>query len=69
MIPLSPRRPTQINASFHDPKAWEAYTSRFRPIAIQAVAAGTRRAASALPEDKEDKPSRLAGVLRSDFED
>jgi hypothetical protein len=69
MIPLSPRPPTHPSASLHDAKAREAYSSRFRPSAIAAVAAGTRCAAPALGEKSEDKPSRPAGVLRDEFDD
>lgn len=68
-MPPEPRRKAQPSASFHDDTARQNYSARFRPIAISAVAAGTRRAAPALSGQKEDIPSRLAGVLRRDFDD
>ncbi len=69
MNPSHPRRQTQANASFHDATAKEAYASWFRPIALPAVAAGTRRPAAALDTRTKDVPSRPAGVLRHDFDD
>lgn len=69
MIPLNARPMTQPSASFHDATAREAYASRFRPIAIQAVAAGTRQASAALQKKDEGQRGELPGVLRHGFDD
>jgi hypothetical protein len=69
MTPADTRRKTQAHASFHDATAREAYASWFRPIALPAVAAGTRRPVAALDTREKDTPSRLAGVLRNGFDD
>lgn len=69
MISLNARRTTQPSASFHDATAREAYASRFRPIAIQAIAAGTRKASAALQKKGEEQRVDLPGVLRNGFDD
>ncbi|HEV7256910.1 MAG TPA: hypothetical protein VGN82_03940 [Bosea sp. (in: a-proteobacteria)] len=69
MTSADPRRKIQTNASFHDSAAREAYASWFRPIALPALAAGTRRPDAALKMRAKDEPSRLAGVLRHGFDD
>ncbi|MGQ3282549.1 hypothetical protein [Bosea sp. (in: a-proteobacteria)] len=63
------RRAIPAHASFHDAHAREAYSSWFKPIALPALAAGTRRAPAALDHRAKDAPSRLAGVLRNGFDD
>lgn len=69
MLPVSPRRPTQSKASFHDASARESYGHHFRPIGIQAVAAGTRRAFRELHIRSEEHPDTRPGVLRNGFDD
>lgn len=60
-----PRQPTQRSASFHDASAREAYASRFRPIGIPAILAGTRWASAALTSQHRDVPA----ILRNGSED
>ncbi|MGO4407236.1 hypothetical protein AB4Z10_23600 [Bosea sp. RAF48] len=59
----------QVRKSFHDAAARENYTSQFRPIAIQAVAAGTRQLSGALKKHGEARRTELPGVLRHGFDD
>ncbi|HEV2510907.1 hypothetical protein [Bosea sp. (in: a-proteobacteria)] len=60
-----PRHPAHRSASFHDASAREAYASRFRPIAIPAILAGTRWTPAALTSQHRDVPA----LLRNGFED
>jgi|GEM_PF-3916724 len=60
-----PRHPAHRTASFHDASAREAYASRFRPIAIPAILAGTRWTPAALTSQRRDVPA----LLRNGFED
>ncbi|WP_353187437.1 hypothetical protein [Bosea sp. (in: a-proteobacteria)] len=69
MIHLDARSTTQTRKGFHDASARETYASLFRPIAIQAVAAGTRRNSEALRESGEPRKADLPGVLRHGFDD
>jgi hypothetical protein len=69
MIPAIPRHAVQANASFHDAKVKEAYASWFRPIALPAVAAGTRTASAALDKQRDERRAELPGVLRHGFDD
>jgi multidrug efflux pump subunit AcrB len=69
MISSNARRMTQPSASLHDAAAREAYASRFRPIGIQAVAAGTRQASTAFQNKCEEQRAELPGVLRHGFDD
>ncbi len=69
MIHLDARSHTQSRKGFHDASARETYASRFRPIAIQAVAAGTRRNSSALKELGEARKAELPSVLCHGFDD
>jgi hypothetical protein len=65
---MSSQKPQQTaprSASFHDATAREAYASRFRPIAIPAILAGTRWAPAALTPQRRDVPA----ILRSGSED
>ena len=41
MVQRDTRPQTQTRKGFHDASARETYAARFRPIGIQAVAAGT----------------------------
>ncbi|MFN3673512.1 MAG: hypothetical protein ACK4VM_16525, partial [Bosea sp. (in: a-proteobacteria)] len=68
MTPASPRRPT-LSASFHDASAREAYGHHFRPIGIQAVAAGTRQPVRELPLRSEERRDDRPAVLRNGFDD
>lgn len=61
--------PAPVRQGFHDPTARATYTSRFRPIAIRAVAAGTRQASPALKQHGEARKAELPGVLRHGFHD
>ena len=45
------------------------YATLFRPIAIQAVAAGTRQMSSAFKQHGEARRADLPGVLRHGFDD
>jgi hypothetical protein len=58
-----------MSAGFHVTSAREVDAFRLRPIAIVAVADGTRCTSAALDDDAKDQPSRLAGVLRDGFDD
>jgi hypothetical protein len=69
MIHLDARSQTQSRKGFHDASARAAYASHFRPIAIQAVAAGTRRNTRALNESSEARKADLPSVLRDGFVD
>jgi hypothetical protein len=69
MIPLSPRHTAPRSASFHDATARETYASWFRPIAIPAVAAGTRQVSRAFEKKSEDRRGEIPGVLRNGFDD
>ncbi|SEG61430.1 hypothetical protein SAMN04488115_107336 [Bosea lathyri] len=69
MIPLNPRSTAPRSASFHDATARETYASWFRPIAIPAVAAGTRQVSRTLERKSEDRRVDIPGVLRDDFDD
>ena len=69
MTHLNARSHTQSRKGFHDASARETYASRFRPIAIQAVAAGTRRNPHALKESGEARKADLPSVLRHGFDD
>jgi len=60
-----PRPTTPRSASFHDATAREAYASRFRPIAIPAILAGTRWTSAALISQHRDVPA----ILRNGSED
>ncbi|CAH1671892.1 conserved hypothetical protein [Hyphomicrobiales bacterium] len=59
----------QMRKGFHDASARETYAPRFRPIAIQAVAAGTRQLSGALRKHGEARRTDLPGVLRHGFSD
>ena len=61
--------PTPASKGFHDAAARATYASRFRPIAIRAVAAGTRQAPPALKQQGEGRKAELPGVLRHGFFD
>ncbi|SDG75735.1 hypothetical protein [Bosea robiniae] len=61
--------PTPARKGFHDATARATYASRFRPIAIRAVAAGTRQAVPALKQHGEARKADLPGVLRHGFHD
>jgi hypothetical protein len=65
MFPSQQRQTPHRHASFHDASAREAYAARFRPIAIPAVAAGTRSSAQALVKQHRDVPA----ILRHGSED
>lgn len=69
MLPLNVRPSARPSASLHDATAREAYASHFRPIAIQAVAAGTRQVSAALQKKDEDQRIELPGILRQGFND
>jgi hypothetical protein len=69
MIPVIPREAVQANASFHDARVKETYASWFRPIALPAVAAGTRSASAALEKQRKELRADLPGVLRHGFDD
>ncbi|MBN9442624.1 hypothetical protein [Bosea sp. (in: a-proteobacteria)] len=69
MIHLDARSQTQARKGFHDATARETYASHFRPIAIQAVAAGTRRSPQALKDTEGARKTALPGVLRHGFDD
>ncbi|MBD3848771.1 hypothetical protein GGC47_001840 [Bosea sp. OAE752] len=69
MIHLDARSQTQSRKGFHDASARETYASRFRPIAIQAVAAGTRQSSPALRKLDDERRAELPGVLRHGFDD
>ncbi len=60
-----PSHTVQRTASFHDASAREAYASRFRPIAIPAILAGTRWTRPALIAQHRDAPA----FLRHGFDD
>lgn len=59
----------QTRKGFHDASAREVYAARFRPIAIQAVAAGTRQLSGALSQHGKVPRPELPGVLRHGFVD
>lgn len=61
--------PTSANKGFHDAQARATYTPLFRPIAIPAVAAGTRQMSPALKQHGEARRAELPGVLRHGFYD
>ena len=61
--------PTPARKGFHDAAARASYASRFRPIAIRAVAAGTRQVPPALKQHGEARRAELPGVLRHGFYD
>lgn len=65
-LDTSPKKPS---ASFHDTTARAAYASRFRPIAIAAVAAGTRPKVAELRQDDAERRTELPGILRHGFDD
>lgn len=69
MLQHDARPPIQSRKGFHDATARETYASRFRPIAIQAVAAGTRQPSGALKKHGEARRAELPGVLRHGFDD
>jgi hypothetical protein len=69
MFHLDARPQAQLRRGFHDTDARAAYASHFRPIAIQAVAAGTRQLSSALRKQGETRKAELPGVLRHGFDD
>ncbi|PZU88477.1 MAG: hypothetical protein DI527_17375 [Chelatococcus sp.] len=60
---------TKPKAGFHDTAAREAYASWFKPIAIPAVAAGTRPRAPELRTGDAERRTELPGVLRHGFDD
>jgi hypothetical protein len=68
MIPLSQRQQTLRTASFHDAQARELYASRYRPIGIRAVRAGTRKADGTFEESAADR-RELPAVLRDGHHD
>ena len=59
----------QLRKGFHDATARKTYAAHFRPIAIQAVAAGTRQLSGALKKHGEARRTELPGVLRHGFDD
>lgn len=59
----------QMRRGFHDAMARKTYAPLFRPIAIQAVAAGTRQLSRALRKHGEARRAELPGVLRHGFDD
>jgi hypothetical protein len=61
--------PTPARKGFHAATARATNATRFRPIAIRAVAAGTRQASPALKEHGEARKAELPGVLRHGFYD
>ena len=69
MLQHDARPKMQDRRGFHDAKARETYASQFRPIAIQAVAAGTRQMSGALRKHGETRKADLPGVLRHGFAD
>jgi len=68
MLQRDAHSPAPARKGFHDATARATYASRFRPIAIRAVAAGTRQAPAALKQHEERK-AELPGVLRHGFFD
>ncbi|MFJ5368373.1 hypothetical protein ACIPIA_04040 [Bosea sp. CER48] len=69
MLQHHTRHHVQLRKGFHDAAARETYGSQFRPIAIQAVAAGTRQLSGALKKHGEARRTELPGVLRHGFDD
>lgn len=69
MLQHDARHQLQLRKGFHDATARETYASQFRPIAIQAVAAGTRQPSGALRQQGEARRAELPGVLRHGFDD
>ena len=67
MLQRDAHSPTPARKGFHDATARATYTSRFRPIALRAVAAGTRQASPALKQHDEARRAELPGVLRHGF--
>ncbi|MCA0417819.1 MAG: hypothetical protein LCH80_03750 [Proteobacteria bacterium] len=69
MLQRDAHSPTPVGKGFHDATARAIYASRFRPIAIRAVAAGTRQISPALKQHGEARKAELPGVLRHGFYD
>lgn len=69
MLQRDAHSPTPVRKGFHDATARAIYASRFRPIAIRAVAAGTRQVPPALKLQGEGRKAELPGVLRHGFYD
>lgn len=69
MLQRDAHSPASADKGFHDAKARATYTPLFRPIAIQAVAAGTRQMSPALKQHGEAHRAELPGVLRHGFYD
>ncbi|MBN9452071.1 MAG: hypothetical protein J0I42_08950 [Bosea sp.] len=69
MLQRDSQSPAPTRKGFHDAAARATYASRFRPIAIPAVAAGTRQVPPALKQHGEARQADLPGVLRHGFYD
>ncbi|WP_293812953.1 hypothetical protein [uncultured Bosea sp.] len=69
MLQRDTHSPTPASKGFHDATARATYASRFRPIAIRAVAAGTRQVPATLKLQGEGRKAELPGVLRHGFYD
>jgi hypothetical protein len=69
MVQRDTRPQTQTRKGFHDASARETYAARFRPIGIQAVAAGTRQLSGTLSRHGKAPGPELPGVLRHGFSD
>ena len=69
MLQRNAQSPTPVRKGFHDATARATYATLFRPIAIQAVAAGTRQMSPALKQHGEARRAELPGVLRHGFID
>lgn len=69
MLQRNAQPTTPVRKGFHDATARATYATLFRPIAIQAVAAGTRQMSPALKQHGEARRGDLPGVLRHGFID
>lgn len=69
MLQRDAHSPTPVSKGFHDAAARVIYATFFRPIALQAVAAGTRQMSPALKQHGEARKAELPGVLRHGFYD